>query len=560
MLWKSRKFCSKMSRFVFLRPPLFAALLTLFLFGDLSAGTQEVKPGESINAKLSALQPGDTLLVRGGTYAEALSLPRSGAAGKPIVLQAYPGEKPVIAVSGTMLNADQDYWVIRGLIFDHLGGASDAVKIRGRFITLSHCELRNGKRDAIDGASSSSDITIENCTIHDFVWNIDNDAHGIVLNPGAARWKIVNNTIYNCGGDAIQLYASDKTEISDYSKDIIISGNILYTTLGINSENALDFKGVDGCLVDGNEMYGFENKAWVTQKGCRNITGSNNFIHDSQRGIEFRGEGGKSQMNIRLVRNVIYNIRQYYAVKFDDVANVEILHNTLANITAKSFRIEGEGLRGGVMRNNLIYNSGSVAVSGPFNCQVGHNGWFNAKAKAMHGEGDVTGSDPLFKNAAQANFELQASSPARDAGVNLGQPFVGNNPDLGAFEFGVATSAGQSGDLTIAFDSPSKFALHQNFPNPFSLNDTRQSTSGGSKLVFDLGEPAQVNLSIYNLSGQKVKTLKDSPAAAGRYVMAWDGRDQTGAPVAAGTYICRMTVRNRDTFVWTEAKRMTVIR
>lgn len=543
-----------------MRSPLFAALLTLIFLGDLCAGTQEVKPGESINAKLSTLQPGDTLLVRSGTYAEAISLPRSGAAGKPIVLQAYPGEKPVIAVTGTMLNADQDYWVIRGLIFDHLGGASDAVKIRGRFITLSHCELRNGKRDGIDGASSSSDITIENCTIHNFVWQAGNDAHGIVINAGATRWKIINNTIYNCGGDAIQLYASDKTEIANYSKDITISGNILYTTLGADSENALDFKGVDGCLVDGNEMYGFENKAWVTQKGCRNITGSNNFIHDSQRGIEFRGEGGKSQMNIRLVRNVIYNIRQYYAIKFDDVANVEILHNTLANIAAKSFRIEGEGLRGGVIRNNLIYNSGSVSISGPFNCQVGHNGWFNAKAKAMQGEGDLTGSDPFFKNAVQANFELQASSPARDAGVNLGQPFVGNNPDLGAFEFGVATSAGQSGEVTIAFGPPSNFALHQNFPNPFSLNDSRQSTSGGSQLVFDMGEAGRVNLSIYNLSGQKVKTLKDALAPAGRHTLTWDGRDQAGALVAAGTYLCRMTVRNRDALVWTKAKRMTVLR
>ncbi|MCG3157582.1 MAG: hypothetical protein DKINENOH_04217 [bacterium] len=643
MFGKNRKFFLHLP--LRLRPwtgVVLAGVLAVLAHTSLWSATRIVKPGESINAKLAGMQPGDTLLVRGGTYNEAITLPVSGTASQRLVLRGYPGEKPVIATAGTMLSASKSYWLIRDLVFDHQGDASDAIKISGSFITLRNCELRNGKRDGIEGGGSSSDVTIENCVIRDFVWQAGSDAHGIVLNPGARRWRILNNTIYNCGGDGIQLYADDKTEIANYSKDITISGNLFYTTLGSNSENALDFKGVDGCVVEANEMYGFENKAWVTQKGCRNITASNNFIHDSQRGMEFRGEGGKSQANIRLLRNVLYNIRQYYAIKFDDVANVEILHNTLSNVSASSFRIEGNGLSGAVVRNNLIHQSGAVSIAGPFSGQVDHNGWFNAEAKDWQGTGDVSGSDPRFKNAAQANFELQTSSPARDAGIDLGLPYAGAKPDLGAFELGAATpvvlmafsvepaptgarlrwrtaseqnllgfelerrtssgdytklafiaaahpaaatgeyefvdatadrgeyayrlkqidhdgQARYSGEVTIALGPPATFALHQNFPNPFAATAGASGKEAGTRIAFDLSETAEVNISIYNLLGQKVSTLTDTLTPAGRHLLAWDGRGNNGEAMAAGTYLCRMLVSQRGVVKWTEVRRMTLV-
>ncbi|NUO82345.1 right-handed parallel beta-helix repeat-containing protein [candidate division KSB1 bacterium] len=403
------------------------------------AGTFIVKPGESINDKLKSLQPGDTLLVRAGTYNESLSLPRDGESGKRIVVKAYPNEKPIIANASTLLTLNKQWWLMQGLIFDQQGAASDAIKISGSNSTLRGCEIRNGKKDGIDGDKGSTNITIENCVIHDFVNQPGVDAHGIVVDPGAIGWKILKNKIYNCGGDCIQLYAEDTHAVSEYSKNFTISGNVFYTTLGDNSENALDFKGIDGCLVDGNELYGFQNKAWVVQKGCRNITASNNLIHDSERGIEFRGEGGKSQENIKLVRNVLYNIQQFYVLKFDYVANVELYHNTLVNSPVTAIRVEGQGISSGKMQNNLIANCGDVSVSATFNVTSDHNGWFKTDAGEMAGTGDVSGADPDFVNAAQANFRLAATSPAKDKGVNLGLPYAGARPDLGAYEIGMTT-------------------------------------------------------------------------------------------------------------------------
>lgn len=417
----------------------YLSFVAMMFMTNAFAGTFIVKPGESINDKLKVLQPGDTLLVRAGTYNESLSLPRDGQSGKYLVLKAYPNEKPIITNSTTLLTLSKQWWLIQGLIFDQQGAASDAIKISGSNSILRGCELRNGKKDGIDGDKGSTNITIENCAIYDFVNQPGVDAHGIVVDPGAIGWKILKNKIYNCGGDCIQIYAEDTHPVSDYSKDFTISGNTFYTTLGSNSENGLDFKGIDGCVVDGNELYGFQNKAWVVQKGCRNITGSNNIIHDSERGIEFRGEGGKSQENIKLVRNVLYNIQKYYVIKFDYVANVELYHNTLANSPVIAIRVEGQGISSGKMQNNLISNCGGASVSATFNVTSNYNGWFNSDAGDMAGANDVTGSDPKFVNAAQANFRLASASPAKDKGVNIGLPFTGARPDLGAYEIGMTT-------------------------------------------------------------------------------------------------------------------------
>jgi hypothetical protein len=49
-----------------------------------------------------------------------------------------------------------------------------------------------------------------------------------------------------------------------------------------------------------------------------------------------------------------------------------------------------------------------------------------------------------------------------------------------------------------------------------------------------------VLLSIYNASGQRIRTLADGSFASGRHQTFWDGRDDAGRVVAAGLYICRL--------------------
>jgi hypothetical protein len=62
---------------------------------DANPGT-EAKPLATLQAGVNKLQPGDTLIVRGGVYRETVTFPRSGAKEKPITLKPYRDEKVVV--------------------------------------------------------------------------------------------------------------------------------------------------------------------------------------------------------------------------------------------------------------------------------------------------------------------------------------------------------------------------------------------------------------------------------------------------------------------------------
>jgi hypothetical protein len=78
---------------------------------------------------------------------------------------------------------------------------------------------------------------------------------------------------------------------------------------------------------------------------------------------------------------------------------------------------------------------------------------------------------------------------------------------------------------------PERFELAQSFPNPFR---------DGTRIAFALPEAAPVDLRVYNVGGQLVRTLVSGPVAAGRHVVAWDGRDEGGERVSSGVYFYRI--------------------
>jgi len=85
---------------------------------------------------------------------------------------------------------------------------------------------------------------------------------------------------------------------------------------------------------------------------------------------------------------------------------------------------------------------------------------------------------------------------------------------------------------------PSAFALAQNYPNPFNPS---------TEISFTLNEAADVNLSIFNMLGQKVRTLTSGSTPAGVYSLEWDGRDEMGQSVSTGVYL--YTLSNGSTSI-----------
>jgi flagellar hook assembly protein FlgD len=59
-----------------------------------------------------------------------------------------------------------------------------------------------------------------------------------------------------------------------------------------------------------------------------------------------------------------------------------------------------------------------------------------------------------------------------------------------------------------------------------------------------LKEDELVTLKVYNMLGQLVATLVEQPQKAGYKSVVWNGRNESGAGVASGIYICRMTAGN----------------
>lgn len=99
---------------------------------------------------------------------------------------------------------------------------------------------------------------------------------------------------------------------------------------------------------------------------------------------------------------------------------------------------------------------------------------------------------------------------------------------------------------------PFGFALEPAYPNPFNPS---------TEIPYALPVEGAVTLKIYSLIGQEVRTLVDAIQAPGRYVAAWDGKDEFGRDAASGIYLYRLQVKGsseRDTF--TLARQMTLMR
>jgi len=101
-------------------------------------------------------------------------------------------------------------------------------------------------------------------------------------------------------------------------------------------------------------------------------------------------------------------------------------------------------------------------------------------------------------------------------------------------------------DLSTGVDEsdhsvPNVFQLEQNYPNPFSTSGA--SISGENQLTtikYDLYKSAHVELTIYDMMGRKIKTLFAGKQSVGRYKYQWDGTNDWGNKVSAGTYIYRL--------------------
>jgi len=118
----------------------------------------------------------------------------------------------------------------------------------------------------------------------------------------------------------------------------------------------------------------------------------------------------------------------------------------------------------------------------------------------------------------------------------------------GSFPYFCAFHLGMSGTITVTaltgvLDEPATtaaraaVALDQNIPNPFNAETV---------IPYTLRASGHASLIVANILGQTVRRLLEANQPAGSYSISWDGRDDTGLPVASGVYFYRLQAGNES--------------
>ena len=99
----------------------------------------------------------------------------------------------------------------------------------------------------------------------------------------------------------------------------------------------------------------------------------------------------------------------------------------------------------------------------------------------------------------------------------------------------------EDGDLIITH-----YSLEQNYPNPFNPLTV---------IKYDLVESVKVELTIFDILGQEVKTLVNSFQEKGRRTAIWNGVDNFNNNVSSGIYFYRISAGE-----WTDIKKMILLK
>ncbi len=93
---------------------------------------------------------------------------------------------------------------------------------------------------------------------------------------------------------------------------------------------------------------------------------------------------------------------------------------------------------------------------------------------------------------------------------------------------------------------PKNLQILSNYPNPFNATTT---------ISFVLQSSSEVSLEIYNISGQRIRTLISGNKEAGEHNIIWNGKDETGNEVSTGVYFYKLSAGDLQ-----ETRKMTLIK
>jgi len=395
---------------------------------------------------------------------------------------------------------------------------------------------------------------------------IDAEEHCVITN----RYGKFNYSIK-------QLSILNGLDSHESSLGLLYSGyNNLYENRYVNFENILieNMNSEDKSLIfTGNINFNMNDVIITDCTSCSlyptlgiendpievNITNSifkNNVRPNS--GIFNLGGGSFDYTNFNLINCEITN-NHTRIFDIHEKTNLNIVNSTIAEnyfpypygtITYDGQTLINIGIYNSIFHNNgsrdiyLEYNNYYVDIYNSFftdgedgivanNDQYDNITWYGEN---LEGNPDFSGEN------AEYPFMLTAISPCINAGtLNLpegielpqydlaGYPRIyGDGIDMGAYEFQGEPQSTEPDEIVIP-----KLNKISNYPNPF--NPT-------TNIKLNLSESGRIDFSIYNIRGQKVKTLIDAYSSEGVFEFIWDGNDKYKKQVSSGTYFIKLNV------------------
>jgi hypothetical protein len=244
-----------------------------------------------------------------------------------------------------------------------------------------------------------------------------------------------------------------------------------------------------------------------------------------------------------------------------DITNCTIVDNTSQNTCTL---IGDIALNNTILRNDCnneivlwdVTGNGIINELDISHCNIqgGQNAIYNQNGVNIVNwlEGNID-EDPMFDSLGTYPFALLEGSPCIDTGTpDTTGLFLppwdllhnhrvwdgdGNGTaiiDMGCYEFGAEPYVGITN-----YQLPVTDYHLTNYPNPFNPE---------TKIVFNLPESGNVKLEIYNIKGQKVKTLLDCYMNPGRSEMIWDGKDDNGKRVGSGVYFYQLQTPDQNIY------------
>ncbi|HXI84558.1 MAG TPA: right-handed parallel beta-helix repeat-containing protein [Verrucomicrobiae bacterium] len=374
---------------------------------DSAAGTSINTPFRSVAKAVSVANPGNLIYVRGGTYTTnaTISISRNGSAANPIRLQAYPGEHPILDFSPQIfsssnrgINMSASWWQVYGL------------------------EIENAGDNGMNVSGSSNVITL--CVFH------NNSDTGLQLShPASSNFVLNCDAYHNCDGPTLGQNADGiDAKLAGLGPDNIISGCRAWE----NCDDGYDLFAAPFPVIITN--------CWAFRNGL-NVLNITNFTGN---GNGFKLGGG----NIPAAHHILNSLSFKNTVRGfdqnDNMAGLTVDQNTAWGNATNNFNLNHGTVTAGVhvVRNNLsiltgvsvdTFASGSILLS---------NSWQVVSSPAANSN-DVLNIDDSFATAPRRDDgslpEIPFMRPVPggrlvNKGINIGLPFSGPAPDLGAFE------------------------------------------------------------------------------------------------------------------------------